>query len=422
MPSTTPCALRTNPDTGNKGDVHSEDPHPGNRYNQNFQNNFCGCGELYDPNTEKATMFQCVGLGTVEDGGCGEDWWHPECLVGLSRDWYSTMNKDVKTEPNTLENGTNVIASTKPERDADTANDELNIIPEDADAMAEGDELPLPPNFPALDDFEHVICYKCTDAFPWIKRYAASSAIFARSARTKHSSDATGAEGLEVSQQRSGGLASDTKSSTIGEGSEMSSESKKRKAEDDVTVSPTSEAVPHESKKLKPENSSTCLCDDLPPAPAEPTTLFLTSTFRDHLCHCPTSFPLLAPHPVLLEEEISYEPPMSDEGDALSGNGDGSGSIGSRSLLDRGEAALSNMDRVRAIEGVMAYNHLKDKVKDFLKPFADSGTAVGAEDVKKYFEKLRGDEAGMREVGGKAVDGEDGSGGDEDGRREQSGY
>ena len=30
----------------------------------------------------------------------------------------------------------------------------------------------------------------------------------------------------------------------------------------------------------------------------------------------------------------------------------------------------------------MAYNHLKEKVKNFLQPFADSGKAVGAEDVK----------------------------------------
>ena len=42
----------------------------------------------------------------------------------------------------------------------------------------------------------------------------------------------------------------------------------------------------------------------------------------------------------------------------------------------------------------MAYNHLKDKVKAFLQPFAESGQAVGAEDIKTYFEKLRGDEQG----------------------------
>ena len=66
----------------------------------------------------------------------------------------------------------------------------------------------------------------------------------------------------------------------------------------------------------------------------------------------------------------------------------------------------------------MAYNHLKDKVKSFLQPFAESGQAVGAEDVKAYFEKLRGDEQGIREAMTEAGSGGDGGG---DQRREQSG-
>ena len=68
----------------------------------------------------------------------------------------------------------------------------------------------------------------------------------------------------------------------------------------------------------------------------------------------------------------------------------------------------------------MVYNHLKDKVKSFLQPFAESGQAVGAEDIKAYFEKLRGDAEAVRAAGGTAVAG--GSGDDEgDNRREQSG-
>lgn len=71
-------------------------------------------------------------------------------------------------------------------------------------------------------------------------------------------------------------------------------------------------------------------------------------------------------------------------------------------------------------EGVMVYNHLKDKVKDFLQPFAESGRPVGAEDIKAYFEKLRGDEQGIRDAAASGGGGESGQGGD-DNRREQSG-
>jgi len=68
----------------------------------------------------------------------------------------------------------------------------------------------------------------------------------------------------------------------------------------------------------------------------------------------------------------------------------------------------------------MVYNHLKDKVKSFLQPFAESGQAVGAEDIKAYFEKLRGDEQAVKGARGGAVGG--GFVGVGDGRREQRGY
>jgi E3 ubiquitin-protein ligase UBR7 len=69
----------------------------------------------------------------------------------------------------------------------------------------------------------------------------------------------------------------------------------------------------------------------------------------------------------------------------------------------------------------MVYNHLRDKVKDFLKPFAESGQAVGAEDIKKYFEGLRGDAEAMRAMRAQqqAQGGDDGG---DDKRREQGGY
>ncbi|KAF4225927.1 hypothetical protein CNMCM6805_005683 [Aspergillus fumigatiaffinis] len=115
-------------------------------------------------------------------------------------------------------------------------------------------------------------------------------------------------------------------------------------------------------------------------------------------------------------------PQPSQDGDA-----NGGGSTGTGSIYDRGEAALSNIDRVRAIEGAMVYNHLRDKVKEFLKPFAESGTAVSAEDIKAYFEKLRGDEKPIKDAAAGQASASSGNGGNEkdeggDGRKEQSGY
>ena len=49
-----------------------------------------------------------------------------------------------------------------------------------------------------------------------------------------------------------------------------------------------------------------------------------------------------------MEEEETYEPPISESGDEEGGQSAATGS-----LLDRGEAALSNVDRVRAIGMLM---------------------------------------------------------------------
>ena len=387
-----PCTLRSDPITGARG-VHSQESAKTNTYNQNFQNKFCICGEEYDADKEKGTMYQCIGLGKVETGGCGEDWFHPECLMGIPKDWHSK-------------------AETK-----------------DSSAVTDGEakesEHPTPPGFPNEDDFEGLICYKCVEAYPWIKAYAGTEgflpALFRDPARRQTQAEPPS--------------------------SDLPRPNLKRKASDDLEENPQRPSSP--SKRVKEEPAPTTTTTDIAtseptqPLEAQPTqpipshkhtrlpgnpptaqlSLLLRPDFRDHLCHCPTCYPNLLPHPILLEEESAYEPSLSSSSPSQP-NGHTSnrsaGSASARSLLDRGEAALNNIDRVRAIEGVMVYNHLKDKVKAFLKPYADEGRVVSAEDIKQYFEGLRGDTQGIKEAGEKAEDAGAESGGD--GRREQRGY
>ena len=146
LPSSSPCTLRIDSATGMKGPVHSQTPAEGNTYNQNSQNRFCGCEEFYNAEEEKGTMFQCLGLASEEEGGCGEDWWHPECVVGLGRAW-------TRAQTQTKQEGNG---------DIDGAHDT------DADH-------PLPPGFPDEDSFDTFICYKCVDVSPWIKQYAGTA-------------------------------------------------------------------------------------------------------------------------------------------------------------------------------------------------------------------------------------------------------
>ena len=432
-----------------------EEPAQANKYNQNFHNKFCGCEEDYDPNQERGTMFQCLGLGTVADGGCGEDWWHPECLLGISRMDYKEYTKNRKMLKGETSSGGIIreVSFSRVEEEADghpdarrpsivtaiaagVASDEaldgivVNAPFEDQDEDEDDDDEPLPPGFPAEDDFEHFLCYKCVEAHPWIKKYAGATG-FLPPKFFDASFNPLDLPPIETSPLTNGTTNGDSKKRKASDGDDCLTESpsmappKRQKSVDPaVTLSAIPEGTLTTTLPVTPKRSTTdessCILSSIPalsgPTLSTPLSLFLEPNFRSHLCHCATCFSLLKPHPQLLEEEDIYEPPVSEAG---------SPSVGTGSILDRGEAAFSSMDRVRAIQGAMAYAHLKDGLQAFLKPFAESGTAVGAQDIKEYFEKLRGDDKGIQEAAGSAKKSGDADGdgsADGDGRREQSGY
>ncbi|KAI0506012.1 hypothetical protein F5B22DRAFT_639526 [Xylaria bambusicola] len=391
-----PCTLRINPDTNTRGNVHSEQPDPNNKYNQNFRNRFCSCSIDYKAQEQKGIMFQCLGLGTHETGGCGEDWYHPGCLVGQGPKWYEKLSKQSRPKPagsNTLDPiyEDHVQAAGNGHRTAEAE----TVVEED------DEDVPLPAGFPQEQDFSLLLCYKCVEAYPWIKRYVGAPGFLPPVFLHKSDNDDTAPSGVTKRKLE------DDDSNTV---SELS---KRMKTDPDIKEGDSSSniALSTQTKQEKPEGAVTpslpeCKLKSLPPAPDGVFSIFAGADFRDHICHCPDCFPKLKPHPQLLEPEEEYQPSLSE------GSENGSTHC-SGSLYERGESALKNVDRVRAIEGVMAYNNLKEKLKPFFQQFAESGKAIGAEDIKEYFAKLRGDEQAIREASEAAR---------EDHRKEQSGY
>ena len=314
-------------------------------------------------------MFQCLGLGTVETGGCGEDWWHPQCLMGLPKDWLTQKGSKV-------EEASHIAVKGPTEDDAE-------------------DETPTPPGFPHEDDFESMICYKCVESNPWIKQYAGTPgflpALFKQDSKANVSVEPIDDIKLHIAEVTN---SRKRKASEDEDQDEPRALSPSKRLKDEDPSSTTATVATTETSSLPPHHQHS----SLPRAPTGPLTLFLKEDFREHLCHCPACFPNLLPHPQLLEEEETYEPPLSESGNSEAPPGSGARSAGTGSLLERGEAALSGVDRVRAIEGVMVYNNLKEKVKAFLKPYAESGQPVGAEDIKAYFERLRGDDEAVKQA------------------------
>lgn len=422
FPATVPCTRRLNPVTNTKGGVHSEEPDPRNRYNQNFRNRFCSCECDYDPFQQKGTMFQCLGLGTTETGGCGEDWYHPGCLVGMGPNWFEKMPAK-EARPKKEENGT--LAPVAEEGgDQDGAGKDHDMDGEEDGEEEDEDDVPLPPGFPAEDDFEGFICFKCVEANPWIKRYAGTDGFLPpvyldqgdEAAQASEPSNAEASQSAPPKKRRAeddedGDDGASTKKARTADGDASQNSTEAMATQTTTDPAGTQDSIMSTGRLAAPP----CKLDSLRPGPPNDGrrfSLFFTSSFRDRLCHCRRCFPFLKPYPQLLEEEETYEPPLSED----DGSEAGGTSLGSGSLLERGESALRNIDRVRAIEGVMAYNQLKDKLKPFFQQFAESGKAISAEDIKEYFAKLRGDDQAIRAAGESAATGRT------DFREEQDGY
>lgn len=113
--------------------------------------------------------------------------------------------------------------------------------------------------------------------------------------------------------------------------------------------------LPEESSNSKRVKGSDLLArhEALCTPPDGSFSMFLKEGSRDHLCRCPACYLVLRKYPQLLEEEVVYEPPVSEAGEEGGGE-----SIATGSLLDRGEAAFSNVDRVRAIGEALLPVHL----------------------------------------------------------------
>ncbi|CZT41443.1 related to metaphase-anaphase transition protein (Mlo2) [Rhynchosporium secalis] len=420
LPATSHCALRVNSETNTKGGVHSEKPAPDNKYNQNFRNRFCGCECDYDAHAQKGTMFQCLGIGTAETGGCGEDWWHPGCLVGLGPNWEELSGRKPKNE-GFLESIAEVAEAVVDERSRDSKIEGIDnkeaAVPTASPAsdLDEEEDPPLPPGFPEEDDFEGFICYKCVESNPWIKRYAGTTGflppVFRRSAAPSPETGALAkaeelvASYLPILNKRK---AEDDEEMVSSKRHKENPVAGNGESSTDMLIEANSVNPPELA--IREDGKGHCNLTALPQAPTSQISLFFKEDFRGHLCRCSSCYPLLQPHEQLLDAEELYEPSISD----IAEEADGS-TVGSGSIYDRGESALKNVDRVRAIEGVMAYNHLKDKLKPFFQQFAESGEAISAEDIKAHFAKMRGDEQAIKDAGEGATRGIDS-------RKEQGGY
>ncbi|KAF9972043.1 hypothetical protein BGZ73_004901 [Actinomortierella ambigua] len=301
------------------------------------------CDKQYDPMKEESTMLQCVIC---------EDWFHDECI------------------------GVN----------------------------------------PHTDDFDDFICRTCTRSHSFLRKYAQDPLfIIALSAADGSSPQSAsvifnkkgGQEEVQIDVESNGAeketkksvtssedkSASDEQSASTGasrkhgleegnsnkEDEETRDQVKRPKTESDSTSTtsapPSDSTTSVEQASLAPKQKEPCLLDDLKDAyPDREMSLFATEGWRDKLCRCKACmhvYSSAAKVPFILGEDPVYEDEDDDDDGA--------------SLLENGLKRLEKVDRVKVMDGMLAYTKFSDEIKSFLKPFSEQGKVVTAADISAFF-------------------------------------
>lgn len=136
---------------------------------------------------------------------------------------------------------------------------------------------------------------------------------------------------------------------------------------------------PNKRTKLDAEvksESAICKLDQQPtdPYPDQEVNLFATEGWRDLLCQCTSCMTMYTKEGVasfILGEEAVYEAEDDDEAES--------------STLESGMKKLGEMDRVQMMDGMMAYNRMRDEVRAFLEPYSQQGKVVTESDIHAFF-------------------------------------
>ncbi len=350
------CSIRSK-----ESGVDLDIPCSTNRYCHNFEGKFCSCNSGYDPESETSKMHQCL-LGDA----CNEDWYHEECILGLQKGSGKHL-------------GTKIF-----DGEDDDSDDE-------EDDRIEG--------IPAVINYSNFICWKCVQKHrhvlgTWSNwKGVALPAII-------HVENKTLEERWKFVKQFEKILPSkpfETARLMSYDHEDIDRPRKRIKLEDIKEEEEDVELIP--STPQEEITSKTHSLVPTTPTPSFQFSLFLAVGFREKLYEirnlisdkknrsiAETDFlAFITEFPFMIEDEPIYEPPEDED---------------TSSTFDAGLEALNSLPRAQALEGLYAYNIVKDRLSNFLRPFAEQGKIVTTEEVEKFFTEVKEEQqkAGTTEI------------------------
>uniref|UniRef100_A0A8H8CIX0 Uncharacterized protein n=1 Tax=Psilocybe cubensis TaxID=181762 RepID=A0A8H8CIX0_PSICU len=248
------------------------------------------------------------------------------------------------------------------------------------DAASETSSSGLPPPLITGDEYESFVCGSCTSRNPTLKRWAGTcgAMMVVRDTpsdpwRRLNGPSKVGAELIQIDDPQSATFVLGTKrplSPSAGEGPET----KRVKNISDETISTTPSCLAPDPVPLAQKIFAEMESRESAPSLGA-GDVFFTLGFKERWCQCDLCFPPLKMEPYLLHDEETYEPP-EDPDSGLS-------------LEELGMRALSRLPRDKAIDGIHAFNEMRNDLVKFLRPFAQDGKVVNETDVRDFFASLK---------------------------------
>ncbi|KAG0271886.1 hypothetical protein BGZ95_000250 [Linnemannia exigua] len=333
-----------------------------NQYNHNFLGRFCWCDVQYDPHKEESTMLQCVicedwfhdtCIGITPHGDDFDDFicrtctkdhpflrryaHHPSFMIGLSEKGGGP--KSIVMIDSSKADGKTAMDSTKPTAIKEDVKDESS---------------------------ESLVDVVSTDN----ETTSVSATTTTATAATTTTTITTTSSGTTVVEMT--GTVVEKQTEDVVQG--------KRALETTATTN-NNEGVEESNKRIKLDSevkseSYVCKLEQQPADryPDQEMNLFATEGWRDLICQCASCLVLYTKEGVasyILGEEPVYEAEDDDEAES--------------STLESGMKKLGEMDRVQMMDGMMAYNRMRDEVRAFLEPYSQQGKVVTESDIHAFF-------------------------------------
>ncbi|KAI9623128.1 hypothetical protein KEM48_009557 [Puccinia striiformis f. sp. tritici PST-130] len=328
-----------------------------NRYDKNFDGQFCICerGKTYDPETETEDMYQCLSC---------EDWRHASCLGAHPDpdDWDDLICADcVQTNP--------ILKSILFKH---VGGERTGMM------VCKGS---------GSDGPDRVTCYGRLSSSSSASNTTSPNQLDGQSSphqlvsvdgiagKTGGEADSSGAD---TSNEPGHQVEKPTNSnSTPVLKEDIVREKKKRSASIDNHDENSSKKVKVSSNlsdcQAPFQNESSSILTTIDPSFSN---VFLASGWRSRWCRCDGCRQSLSTYKWMIEEEEEVWEPGEDN-DSL------------KSLHELGLEALKTLPRDQLVTGLDAYNKLKTKILEFLKPFESNDRLVTEHDIREFFKDTK---------------------------------